>query len=111
MWHRLLTFVSRLGFARERRRLDAEALQEMQAHADLLAERYVRSGMTPQEAQTAARRQFGNPTLVREEIYTMNGIAWLDVLMQDLRYAIRQIRHSGSEGSGSGNQNQAPTGT
>jgi len=94
MWHRLLAFVSRLGFAWARRRLDAEALQEMQIHVDLLAERYVRSGMTPQEAHAAARRQFGNAVRAREEIYQMNGIAWLDVLMQDLRYAIRQIRHT-----------------
>src|SRR5687767_5538976 len=94
MWPRLLAIGSWLGFAWARRRLDDEALQEMQAHVDLLAERYVRSGMTPQEAHDAARRQLGNLTLVREDIYRMNGLPWLDRLAQDVKYAGRQLRHA-----------------
>ena len=34
-----------------------------EAHLELLVERYIRSGMTPDEARAAARRQFGNVTL------------------------------------------------
>ena len=82
------------GFAWARRRLDEEARREFDAHLDLLVERYIRSGMTPDEAHAAARRQFGNVTLVREEIYQMNGIGWVDGLAQDLRYAFRQLRRS-----------------
>jgi len=66
----------------------------MDAHLDLLAERYVRAGMTPDDARAAARRQFGNATLVREEVYVMNGISWLDGVTQDLRYAVRQFRRN-----------------
>ena len=50
--------------------------------------------MTPTRRTLAARRQFGNVTLVREEMYEMNGIRWIDGLGQDLRYALRQLRHS-----------------
>lgn len=31
-------------------------------------------GMSQQEAYAAARRKFGNSTLIREEIYRMNSI-------------------------------------
>ena len=94
MWATVVTLFSRLGFAWARRRLDSEAQAEFDAHLDLLAERYIRSGMTREEARAAARQQLGNLTLVREEVYTMNGIAWVDAVAQDLRYASRQLRRS-----------------
>src|SRR5688572_3095790 len=94
MWNRIVAVCARLRFAWARTRIDDEARRELREHIVLLADRYVSSGMTRAEAEAAARRQFGNPTLVREEIFTMNGIAWLDVLRHDLRYALRQIRHS-----------------
>src|SRR5687767_14050322 len=94
MWDRIVRAGTRLEFAWARRRLDDEARGELPEHIELLAQRYMQSGMAADEAYEAARRRFGSPTRVREEIYTMNGIAWLDVLIQDLRYAIRQIRHT-----------------
>jgi putative ABC transport system permease protein len=87
-------WLPRLRFAWGRRRLDDEARREFDAHLELLADRYVRGGMTPERARKAARRQFGNPTLVREDVYRMNGLAPLDRLAQDLRYAGRQLCHN-----------------
>jgi hypothetical protein len=86
------TFValaSRLRAFVQRRRLDENTRQDCEAHLDLLTERYIRAGMTPEEAREAALRQFGNATLLREEIYRMNRIAWIEVFAQDLRYAVR----------------------
>ncbi len=94
MWTIVVAWCARLGFAWARQRLDAEARVEMEAHVDLLAERYVRAGMTPGDARDAARRQFGSATLVREDLYEMNGIGWLDGLIRDLRYACRQLRRA-----------------
>src|SRR5918994_750950 len=94
MWTGLVALFSRLTFAWGRWRLDDETRSEVDAHLDLLAERYIRSGMSSHEARVAARRQFGNVTLVREEIYQMNGIAWIDGAAQDLRHASRQLRRS-----------------
>lgn len=94
MWTRLVTFASRLGFAWARRRLDDEARQEFDAHLELLVDRYIHAGMTPEEAYLAARRQLGNVTLAREEIYEMNSILWVEGVVQDLRYALRQLRRS-----------------
>lgn len=94
MWQRLMVRVSRLSFAWTRRRLDTDAQQEIDAHIDLLADRYVRSGMTSDEAYTAARRQFGSATVMRQELYDMNSIGWIEGAAQDLRYAFRQLRRN-----------------
>jgi predicted permease len=50
--------------------------------------------MSPEEARYAAHRKLGNLTLIREEIYHMNSLGWLETLWQDLRYALRQVRRS-----------------
>ena len=89
MWTRFLALVSRLRFVAARRRMSDEAADELNAHIELLTARYVRSGMAPDEARLAARRQVGNVVMVREEIYHMNSVGWLEVLTQDVRYAFR----------------------
>ena len=88
----LRAFVARLPFLPARSRLLDEVSEELESHVELLAARYVRSGMDPSEARLAARRQFGNTTRVREEIYTMNSIEWLSAAAYDLRYACRLLR-------------------
>src|SRR6266542_42099 len=50
--------------------------------------------MSPDEAYIAARRQFGNPALLRQDIHEMNSIAWLEHTVQDLRHARRQLARS-----------------
>ena len=92
MWMRLRAALSRLFLVLARRRLDHDARLEIDAHLDLLTERYLRRGMTPEEARTAARRQFGNTLLVREELYGMNSIGWIERVTQDLRFAFRLFR-------------------
>jgi predicted permease len=79
---------------KRRRRIEAETRAEMDAHVELLAERYRRQGMTPDDAMMAARRQFGNLTWHREEVRLMNRWRWIDGLAQDLRDALRQIRRA-----------------
>jgi putative ABC transport system permease protein len=94
MGTRLVALLERLRFLWARRRLDDEARAELEAHLELLADRYIRQGMAPEEARGTARRQLGNVTLVREDLYWMNGIGWIDGLAQDLRCAFRQLRRS-----------------
>jgi predicted permease len=91
MWRCLATCISRLRFAFLRRQLDVEADQELTAHLELLTERYVRLGMTAEQARVAARRRLGNPLLVREEIYQMNSIGWLEELAADAGYGLRLL--------------------
>ena len=73
---------------------DRERAQEMDAHIGILRAENIARGMTPEEAITAARRKFGNPKLVREEIYGMNSIRWFENLLKDVRYAARLLRRS-----------------
>ena len=94
MWTRIIVIASRIRFAFSRRRVDAEARQEFDAHLELLVDRYIRSGMTREEADTAARRQFGNALSVREEIYDMSSLPFVDTTWQDLRYGMRLLRKS-----------------
>jgi predicted permease len=94
MWTRLRAGVSRLVFALARRRIDEDVRFEIDTHLNLLTERYRRQGMSPADAYLAARRQFGNATVLRQNIRDMNGIGWIDSAAQDLRHALRQVRAS-----------------
>ena len=76
-----------------RKKADREWREEMEAHIDLAVDAFLAQGMTPEQARAAALRQAGNLIARREEIYSMNGIGWLDSLGSDLRYALRGLRH------------------
>ena len=58
----------------------------------MLAERYRRQGMTPDAAMLAARRQFGNTTLLQEDRRAMQTIPAIESLRGDLTYAARMLR-------------------
>jgi predicted permease len=77
-----------------RRRLDEDMRLEIDAHLDSLTERYRGQGMSSDEAYIAARRQFGNTALLRQDIHEMNGIVWIEQTVQDLRHAARQLARS-----------------
>jgi putative ABC transport system permease protein len=77
-----------------RRYWDGERAREIEEYLELETAENVARGMSEEEARYAARRKFGNPTLVREEIYRMNSIGFLETLWQDLRYGIRGLRLS-----------------
>src|SRR5688572_23063941 len=94
MWTRVVALLTRLRFAWSRRRLDRETQSEFDAHLGLLVDRYLRAGMSAEDAHVAARRQFGNITLAREQVYNLNSIQWVEGMTQDVRYAVRQLRRS-----------------
>jgi putative ABC transport system permease protein len=71
---------------------DPEFEAEMEEHLRLLAERYVRQGMAPEEAAREARRQFGNVTLLVEDRRALQTIPAIEALWSDLVYASRRLR-------------------
>src|SRR5690349_11271142 len=75
-----------------RGRLDAERAREMQAHLDHHVDDLIAAGYSRDRALAEARRRFGNPTAIREEIYEMNSVPVLEPLLRDLRYAVRMLR-------------------
>jgi MacB-like periplasmic core domain len=91
---KLRAFAARVrGLLRGRRR-DAEFDEEMQEHLQLLAEKFVAQGMSREEAAAAARRQFGNVTLLQEDRRDLQTLLSLEELWRDLRYALRMLRKS-----------------
>jgi predicted permease len=83
--------ISKLRYLLSRDRAQSEFGEEMDAHVRMLAERYVARGMTPEDALYAARRQFGNRTLLKETRNEMQIFVWLETLGHDLRYGVRAL--------------------
>jgi putative ABC transport system permease protein len=77
-----------------RDRWDRERAAELEHHLDLETADNVARGMSPEAARHAALRKFGNPMVVREEIYRMNTLEFLETLWQDLRYGLRVLLKS-----------------
>lgn len=76
-----------LGKERER---DLE--RELRTHLELEAEGQRDSGLTSEQAASAAHRVFGNTTRVKEEVRQAWGWTFASQLRQDLRYAARTIK-------------------
>ena len=64
---------------------------ELQQHLQLLTDRFVSQGMSRKDAADAARRQFGNRTLVRERHREARGFLFFGVLGRDLQFAARLL--------------------
>ena len=77
-----------------RRYWDDERARELEAHLAHEIDDNIARGMTPEQARSAALRQLGNPTRIREEIYEMNSLGLLETIWQDLRYGARLLRRN-----------------
>ena len=90
----LRVLLSRIRGTLSKRRMDEEFDQELRAHLDLLQERFIRQGMEPVEAFYAARRQFGGLAQVKQDLRDRRALPCIDLLVQDIRRAFRQLRRS-----------------
>ena len=66
--------------------------EEIQSNLDFAAEDNVARGMQPDEAESAARRQFGNATLIKERAHDTWTFPRFESFLQALRYGLRGIR-------------------
>jgi predicted permease len=71
---------------------DRERARELESYIQIETDDNIARGMPAGEARRAAYRKLGNPTLVREEIYRMNTLGFLETIWQDLRYGARLLR-------------------
>jgi putative ABC transport system permease protein len=94
MIHYLRILAAKLRGLLGKRKADRELDDEIEMHLRLLTERYVRQGMNEAEAASAARRQFGNITLLQEVNREMRGIGFIETLLQDLRYGLWMLRRN-----------------
>jgi predicted permease len=88
-WARILSRVRGLF---SQAKADRELSDEIETHVELLAERFVIRGMSPTEALLAARRQFGNSTLLKQRHRETRTFLWLATVGQDIRFAIRVLK-------------------
>jgi predicted permease len=75
-----------------RARLDQELDEEMAAHLELAIADYMREGMSAEEARRQALIQFGGREQAKEEHRDMRGLPLLEVLLQDVRFALHMFR-------------------
>jgi predicted permease len=79
-------------FRCEDRKADLD--EEIEAHLALAAADRRERGAEQERAEAEARWEFGNVALVKDVTRQSWGWIWLERLQQDLRYALRQLRHS-----------------
>jgi len=75
-----------------RARWDRERAEELKSYLQIETDENIARGMSADEARQAAQRKLGNTLRIREDIYQMNTIGFLDSLGRDLRYALRGMR-------------------
>ena len=74
-----------------RNRVEAELDEELRYHLEREAEKYRRSGASPQEAMRRARLALGGPEQVREQCRDARGTRWAEDLWKDLRYGFHML--------------------
>jgi len=77
-----------------RKRKQSDFSDEIQAHLALEVARLQGEGMTPTEAEAAARRAFGNVASAQEHFYESSRWLWLEHIKRDLFYAVRVLLRS-----------------
>jgi macrolide transport system ATP-binding/permease protein len=71
---------------------DMDLDRELRSDLELEEEEQREKGVPPEEATYAAHRAFGNESLIKEQTREAWGWTWLEQLLQDARYALRQLR-------------------
>src|SRR5262245_52610529 len=74
-----------------RRRREEELEDEIQSHLQMAIRDRVERGQSAGEAESAARREFGNVGLIKETTRGMWGFGALETIWQDLRYGARML--------------------
>jgi predicted permease len=94
MISRILRIFSKVSGLFRQREANREFSDEIDAHLDLLAERFVLKGMTRGEAMFAARRQFGNSALLEQRQREARAWLWIATVFQDVRHGLRVLARS-----------------
>ena len=77
-------------FSRER--LEADLDKELRFHFESQVANKVPSGIAESEARRLARIEFGGIEQIKEDCRERRGTMGLESLLQDVRYALRQMR-------------------
>jgi len=77
-----------------RESVEAEMDAELRAHFEHLAEKFVLSGLTPEEAGRRARLESGGLDQIKEDCRDAWGVRFIEALFQDVRYGVRVLRRN-----------------
>jgi len=80
------------SYRRETREADLD--RELRGHLDIEAEEQREAGLSPEEAEYAARRSLGNAAKIKEDVRTAWGLQGFETLLQDLKFGLRQLRRN-----------------
>src|SRR3984885_5657144 len=73
---------------------DADLERELLSDLELEEEEQQERGLSAEEARSAARRAFGNTTLIREQTRAAWSRVWLEQLVRDMKYGTRTLLRS-----------------
>ena len=91
MSDRVLTFLAKLKALFAQKHADSAFDEEIAEHLEMLAEKYEREGMNARDAMRAARRQFGNTTLLKQRQRESRTTMFFANVWRDVRYGTRQL--------------------
>src|SRR5258708_15061287 len=94
MTDRVLEMLRRMRSFFRDEKLNHDLDEEIAAHLELAIEENLQRGMTPDEARCQALIRFGGAGQAKERHRDARGLPVLDVLLQDLRYALRTFRRN-----------------
>jgi hypothetical protein len=86
--------LNRIGSFFQKQQRDRDLSAEMAAHLELAVEENLQRGMPAEEARRQALIAFGGLEQAKEQHRDARGLPALDILLQDFRYAIRQLRNN-----------------
>ena len=86
-------FLRKLSMLFGRKRFQTDLEEEMAFHRTEAEKAFVEQGMSPADSRSAAFRQFGNATRLREQSHEVVGFR-METILQDLRFAFRQLRQN-----------------
>ena len=87
-WRRI---IARLRNFIANKHAEEDLAREVASHLTLLADDFERSGMSPEEAQLAARRAYGSVEQAKQAHRDERSLLWIEQAIQDLRYGLRTL--------------------
>ena len=91
MSDRVRTILARVKALFAQSNADSAFDEEMSTHLEMLAEKYEREGMNAREAMRAARRQFGNTTLLQQRQRETRTTMLFANVWRDVQFGMRQL--------------------
>jgi len=76
------------------RKMDRDLDRELSFHFDQQVADKVRAGMSEEQARRQSRIEFGGMEQLKEDCRESRGTMWVSSVLQDLRFALRQLRKS-----------------